>query len=183
MQIIRLGADDERPHFDCGDNDLNEYFEKDSRQGCLELIAVTYAVFKGDELVAFFSVSNDSLKKEEVGRTPFSRAVRSIPKAKQYSTQPAVKIGRLAVAKTQQRLGLGCEIIDFIKGWFTVKNKTGFRFIIVDAYHKAIPFYEKNGFVLLSLSDKDKNKDKHTKLMYFDLITIARSFHTPLSEE
>lgn len=49
-------------------------------------------------------------------------------------------------------------------------NKTGCRFIIVDAYQNAIPFYERNGFVMLS--SRDINDE--TRLMYFDLITVAR---------
>jgi GNAT superfamily N-acetyltransferase len=177
MQIVRLGADDERPNFDCGDNDLNEYFEKDSRQGCLELIAVTYAVFKGDELVAFFSVSNDSLKKEEVGNSPFRRVVSDVPRPKRYSSQPAVKIGRFAVAKDWQSNGLGKSILDYLKAWFTIGNKIGCRFMIVDAYRQAIPFYQKNGFAFLSHGDETEQ----TRLMYFDLITVARIFSENLS--
>lgn len=171
MQLVRLGAEDERPAFDCGDDDLNEYFEKDSRQSCQELTAVTYAVMQGDDTVAFFSVLNDSLKKEEVGRTSYKRATRPLPAAKQYSSLPAVKIGRLAVASKHQRLGIGCEIIDFIKAWFTMGNKTGCRFVTVDAYRNAIRFYEKNGFVFLG----GKDKDEKTRIMYFDLITVART--------
>lgn len=171
MQLVRLGAEDERPIFDCGDNDLNEYFNEDSRQSCQELTAVTYAVMQGDDTVAFFSVLNDSLKKEEVGRAPYKRVARPLPPAKQYSSLPAVKIGRLAVASKHQHLGIGCEIIDFIKAWFTMGNKTGCRFVIVDAYRDAIRFYQKNGFIFLS----EKDKGEKTRLMYFDLITVART--------
>lgn len=170
LDIVRLNPDGERPVFDCGDNDLNEYFEKDSREGCLELVAVSYAVLKGDDVVAFFSVSNDSLKKEMVGNGPFRRLTKSLPRGKRYSSQPAVKIGRFAVAKDYQRAGLGGRILDYLKDWFTDGNKTGCRFIIVDAYKAAIPFYERNGFVMLS----DIDKDESTRLMYFDLITVTR---------
>jgi len=170
LEIVRLDAHDERPLFDCGDSDLNEYFEKDSRQGCLELLAVTYAVCQGDHVVAFFSVSNDSLKREVIGNGPFRRLTKSQPRGKRYSSQPAVKIGRFAVARNYQRSGVGGRILDYLKDWFTDGNKTGCRFIIVDAYQGAIPFYERNGFVMLS--DRDTHDD--TRLMYFDLITVAR---------
>lgn len=33
--------------------------------------------------------------------------------------------------------------------YFIIDNKTGCRFITVDAYRNAIPFYEKNGFLPL----------------------------------
>ena len=171
IAVLRLDTDDERPSFDCGDDDLNEFFEKDSRQSSLELVAVTYLVQRDGRLAAFFSVSNDSIKKEEVGSTPFKRVVGQMPRPKRYSSQPAVKIGRLAVAKDAQGNGLGRSILDFIKAWFNIGNKTGCRFIVVDAYEQSIGFYHKNGFSFLSSKDQ---KEK-TRLMYFDLIAVIRS--------
>ena len=44
-------------------------------------------------------------------------------------------------------------------------NKTGCRFITVDAYAAAIPFYLKNGFVPLN----DDDIDDPTRLLFFDL--------------
>ena len=52
---------------------------------------------------------------------------------------------------------------------FVIKNKTGCRFITVDAYLNAIPFYEKNGFRMMNLEDDDP----HTRLMYFDLMDLV----------
>lgn len=60
---------------------------------------------------------------------------------------------------------MGSFLLDFIKTLFVINNKTGCRFITVDAYKAAVPFYEKNGF--LPLTSKDNNE--HTKLMYYDL--------------
>lgn len=52
---------------------------------------------------------------------------------------------------------------------FVLGNRTGCRFITVDAYTNAIPFYEKNGFVLLSSEDTEGP----THLMYFDLMDLV----------
>jgi len=49
--------------------------------------------------------------------------------------------------------------------YFIIDNKTGCRFITVDAYRNAIPFYEKNGFLPLQVKDEGE----HTRLMFFDL--------------
>lgn len=57
-------------------------------------------------------------------------------------------------------------LLDFIKGYFIINNKTGCRFITVDAYKSAVSFYEKNGFVALHNNDDDS----FTRLMYFDLV-------------
>ena len=64
-------------------------------------------------------------------------------------------------------LGIGTHIIDFIKLYFLEDNKTGCRFITVDAYNAAVPFYEKNGFRFLQ-----QREDSPTQLMYFDLMNV-----------
>ena len=48
-------------------------------------------------------------------------------------------------------------------------NKSGCRFITVDAYHDAIPFYQNNDFQHL----KREESDTVTRLLYFDLNDIA----------
>jgi len=80
---------------------------------------------------------------------------------------PAAKIGRLAVCERMIGNGLGTDLLDFMKGWFTKGNKTGCRFLVVDAYSspKVINFYKRNDFDFLSNEDE---KEK-TRLMYFDL--------------
>ena len=49
------------------------------------------------------------------------------------------------------------------------RNALAFRFITVDAYLSAVPFYEKNGFLHLT----KKDEDEHTRLMYFDMMEIT----------
>ena len=48
-------------------------------------------------------------------------------------------------------------------------NKSGCRFLTVNAYSDAIPFYEKNGFV--PLNDADVHDE--TRLLYFDLNDVS----------
>lgn len=43
------------------------------------------------------------------------------------------------------------------------------RFLTVDAYLDAVPFYEKNGFRRMNAEDDDP----HTRLMYYDLMDLA----------
>ena len=47
-------------------------------------------------------------------------------------------------------------------------NKAGCRFITVDAYADAIPFYYKMGFLPLSKSDEQAA----TRLLFFDLESV-----------
>lgn len=48
------------------------------------------------------------------------------------------------------------------------QNYSAFRFITVDAYLSAIPFYQKNGFMQLT----QKEEDDHTRLMFFDMLEL-----------
>lgn len=169
--VLRLGVNNQRPDFDCGDDDLNEFFLKDSKESCNQLLAVTYLIKQNEDPVAFFSVSNDSVRKELLSNRRIRKLFRTIPWPKRYSSMPAVKIGRLAVKSTLQRSGIGTEILNFVKGWFTVGNKTGCRFVLIDAYNKPeiLSFYQKNGFSFLVEGDANHQ----TRLMYFDLITVV----------
>jgi hypothetical protein len=54
---------------------------------------------------------------------------------------PAAKIGRFAVAQSMKGLSIGSAMLKFIKSFFVMDNKTGCRFLTVDAYVDAIPFY------------------------------------------
>ena len=73
--------------------------------------------------------------------------------------------------------------MDFIKSWFVDgKNKTGCRFIVVDAYNTEIPirFYTRNGFEFLFSTEEQEKEFTNlhtddfleTRLMHFDLIVL-----------
>lgn len=132
---------------------------------------MTYlALDEEGEGVAFLSFSNDSINRELLPRSTFERVVRSIsPRSKRHSSMPAVKIGRLATRAALQSGGIGKDMLDYVKYWFTNGNKTGCKFVLVDAYNKPriIKFYKDNGFDFLIRDEKEE-----TRLMYFDLITF-----------
>lgn len=75
----------------------------------------------------------------------------------------------MGVNQEAKGLHIGSFLLDFIKSYFVVDNKTGCRFLTVDAYAAAIPFYLKNGFVPLN----EEDADAETRLLYFDLETIS----------
>ncbi|WP_200859618.1 GNAT family N-acetyltransferase [Sphingobacterium paucimobilis] len=102
---------------------------------------------------------------------------------------PAVLIGRLGVNKNFRNLetedkSIGDQLMDFIKSWFIDKaNKTGCRFIVVDAYNTVAPlkYYRRNGFAEL-FSSEDQEKEYtgipedtllNTRLLYYDLILLT----------
>ena len=171
--LKRLTADHALKGFDCGDDDLNEFFHEDAKKYLDDLLAVTYVFEDGKRTAAFFSVLNDKITNEDAGKNHwFTKLVKKskIPDRKRRSSYPAVKVGRFGVHKDLRGKGLGSEILDFIKGWFILNNKTGCRYITVNAYNceSVTGFYKKNGFEFLTSTDKEKK----TRLMYFDLIRL-----------
>jgi GNAT superfamily N-acetyltransferase len=168
--IRRLSAEVERSSFDCGEQDLNEFFAVDSVKSGHELLAVTYVVADKHDVGAFFSLFNDSIRKDSLEKSIWRKLTTRLPFPKRYSTLPAVKIGRLATHSNCQGNGIGTESWNFLKHWFTGGNKAGCRVIIVDAYNneKTIKFYQKNGFSFLFSSDEHQK----TRLMVFDLMTV-----------
>jgi hypothetical protein len=177
--------------FDCGHKDLNDFFANDAILYNAELLGKTYC-FTLDAnpsiIVCAFTVSNDSIKTTNLPNARKKRVLREIPHEKQMRSYPAVLIGRLGVNTNfryvaGEELRTGVQLMDFIKSWFIDStNKTGCRFVVVDAYNEFIPlrYYEKNGFVyLFSSEDQEKEftglpetADLKTRLMYFDLILL-----------
>ncbi|PJZ70062.1 GNAT family N-acetyltransferase [Leptospira perolatii] len=146
--------------FTC-DSILEKYFKSDAIDTENELIAKTYFLFKQGilEPLVGFSVSNHSLSANiEINQL--------IPYGSHYKTYPAVLIGRLATHNNHLRNGYARLTIDIIKAWFTTSNKTGCRFIIVDARKDAVDFYKKNGFEEYP-AEMETNQNI---LLYFDLM-------------
>ena len=147
--------------FDCGDSDLNEFFLVDAIPHKRELIGVTYFFYnKPDKTaIAFFTVMNDALRTDNFKN--------ELPEGKRYTFYPATKIDRFGVNKKYHRSGFGSQQMRFIKHLFTYENKTGCRFITVDAYNKSeiLNFYIKSGFSFCT--EKDINRS--TRTMKFDL--------------
>lgn len=75
---------------------------------------------------------------------------------------------RLAIARTAQHQSIGTYLLEFIEEYFLIDNKSGCRFVTVDAYVDAIPFYIKNNYQFLNNDDEDKR----TRVMYFDLASL-----------
>ena len=173
----RLSDADELLPFDCGDEDLNNYLFSDALSYQNQLLSVTYYLDNGDETILFFSLSNDKIAAIEL-TNGFWRKIKTLfPHSKHRKDYPAVKIGRLGVnVKYQhQEKSWGAFILNYVKQWMVTENKTGCRFITVDAYQSAVPFYLKNGFLFMGSQERvryEKQKGD-TVAMYFDLMQIV----------
>lgn len=153
--------------FNCGDADLNDFLFNEAPLYAEAMLAITYIYEEEENALAYFSLANDRIsltdfeKKTEFNRFRRHRFVNQ----KRIKSYPAVKICRLGVSEICKGKGIGSSLLDVIKDFVTASSKTGCRFLTVDAYREAIPFYLRNGFLPL----EEEDKDEYTRLLFYDL--------------
>jgi len=170
MKLAKVTPDYEIKPFDCGDADLNGFLMNDAKNYAEKNIAFTF-VMEDDEgnPIAYYSLLNDKVSKSETSNAAWRKVKKLFPHDKHFGSYPAIKIGRFAVDKKYEGQGVGSGLMSSIKDKLANKDTdSAFRFITVDAYLSAVPFYEKNGFKALVADDDDK----HTRLMYFDIMEM-----------
>ena len=172
-EIRKLTKEDTVEVFDCGDDDLNDFILNESRPYRQAMLAVSHVLRNKNtkQVIAYFSLANDRISLSDFPtNSQFNRFRKGrFPHEKRLKSYPAAKICRLAVSLAGREMHLGTFLLDFIKTYFVMDNKTGCRFLTVDAYAQAVPFYIKNGFVPLSNEDAEAT----TRLLYFDLADVA----------
>lgn len=170
--VRRLNIGDTISAFDCYDEDLNDFILNEANLYRNALLSVTYVVEDKttNEVLAYFSLANDKISISDFdSKTEFNKFRKHrFVNEKRLRSYPAIKIGRLAIARSAQHQSIGTYLLEFIEDYFVVDNKSGCRFVTVDAYIDAIPFYIKNNYQFLNNEDEDKR----TRLMYFDLVSI-----------
>jgi len=163
--------------FDCGDDDLNEFLFDKSKDYQQELLATTFVFEDDTKTYAYYSIFNDSFRIEDItfsSKNAVKQFLRHLlPHPKRHLKHyPAIKIGRLAISKQAQQLGLGRRIMDTIIDYATNQNEQcACKFILVDAYKNAVGFYEKMQFEYFS--DNDLNDE--TRQMYLDITPIVNA--------
>jgi len=156
--------------FDCGDEDLNEYYRSDVLLHQRELLTQTYRFFNSERVnpvYALVDFCNDAVRRNKMT----DEAQIRIPAGKRhYSFYPAVKITRLGVSVEAKGQGIGSLLLTAIKYFFLEDNRTGYRFLTVDAYNhpRVTHFYERNSFEFLELRESQR-KDRLRLPMVFDL--------------
>lgn len=176
--------------FSCGSDDLDDFFANDATRYAHFLMGKTYCFRLNSDpskIVCAFTISNDSIRIYDLPRSRRDYMKSLTHHEKPLRRYPGVLIGRLGVNIEFARQGIGSEVLQFIKGWFySSSNKTGCRFVIVDAVNEpqVIAFYEKNGFHSLFSTEeqeflytggkKGQPITLTTRLMYFDLLEMRK---------
>ena len=174
--------------FSCDDEDLDEFFAKDSLVYRKKLLGKTYLVCPKDDpttIITAFSLSNDSIRITNRLTDEYKEQFLEDAELRDKTMKrfPGVLIGRLGTNIDYAGQGYGSAVMDFIKTLFRLDCRTGCRFLIVDAKNspEALHYYEKNGFKYLIEDEKLEAKyvgigvghlPLNTRLMYFDLLNL-----------
>ncbi|MDE1821151.1 MAG: GNAT family N-acetyltransferase [Euryarchaeota archaeon] len=158
--------------FSCGEPELDEFLLKAEAVDYFEDgEGNTALVYLGKDLVAYYTISSDSLRSEYVDmrKVSGSHAKREIL---QLETYPAMKIGRLAVQKHWQGQGVGRLLVRRIVA-LAVRSPGAVRFITLNAKPRAASFYEKCGFHLTREVLRERNRINRT--MYMDILPLREA--------
>ena len=138
-----------RNEFDCGNDSLNGYLQKQARQDQKKRFAVCYILIEQatKEIAGYYTLSAGSVDAGELQE----QFVRKLPR---YSEIPVVRLGRLAVGLSVQGQGAGSAMLfDAIKR--TAAAEIAAYALIVDAIDdNAVKFYKHHGFLTLPTTDR-----------------------------
>lgn len=125
--------------FSCGDKDLDDFFTNDCFDYAKQLLGKSYCYkydLEPNSVVCAFTLSNASIRVDDLPKARKKKIESDIPHVKTMKDYPAVLVGRLAVSEEFHSKHIGSDALEFIKYWFIdPNNKTGCRFVTVDAYN------------------------------------------------
>ncbi len=169
MKVIPLTSDYEMKPFDCGDAELNGFLLHEAKAFAESRLANTFLICDDGAIVGYFSLFNDKIAKQDVSKAAWRKIKKLFPHSKHFGSYPAVKIGRFAISLQYRNRGMGHKMMVVLQ--YRLKRETTsstFRFLTVDAYQGAVPFYERNGFKRLTSTEEGDT----TCGMYFDMKTL-----------
>lgn len=160
--------------FNCSNSDLNDFLKEDALPDQFSCISVTRVAYCNDVLVGFFTISNASLRSNELHKGDDAGI-------SEYPSYPAVKIVRIGVQDGYQNQGIGTEMLLRTMVIAKLLSRTiGCRFIIVDAKTNpwTVRFYMKFGFrpqksmykLIFEVLQGKYNSDRESVPMYLDIL-------------
>ena len=168
--------------FDCGDEELNDFFINKALPFKEQLLAMT-CFFRHNEsgkIVCAFSISPNALKAKDLPNNRQKKVKQLVPHEKTLQSYPAFLVGRFGVSQEFDRQGIGSQLMDYIKGFCLDRYPDFCRFLVVDAYNSpsVLSFYQKNFFsTVFSTEEQEReaykiklNENLQTRYMFYDMI-------------
>ena len=168
--------------FDCGNADLNDFFNRDAILYKRQMLSRTY-FFRhknSGKVVCAFSFSASSIKTADLPGSRRKKVREYVPREKSLKSSPGILIGRMGVSSEFSGQGAGSQLIDIIKDFCIFRFPDFVRFLLVDAYNEpaVIGFYQKNQFTAVFSTEEQEKKSYQqppaeplqTRYMFYDLI-------------
>lgn len=181
--FARLSSLRNLDNFTCGNEHIDAFFKHEAIRYEEELLAKSYAfcdMQNDNAIICMFSVSCDGIHTALLPGPVKNRIQRTIPNVKRMRRYPAILIGRIGVSSQYRRMGVGSQVLTYIKKWFLhPMSKCACRYLIVDAVNDddVMTYYEANGFRLLYRDEQAErtafsvsgDEPLRTRMMYCDL--------------
>ena len=167
---VVLNSSHNRKQFSCGNDMLDNYFQKQANQDVKRKLSVCFVLPDSDEITVkgYYTLSNYSIPLDIIPET----LKRKMPRS--YTSLPTTLLGRLAIASDFKGKGLGkLLLIDALKRSYDSSRSLGSFAVIVDPIDdNATRFYSKYGFNILPDSGK----------MFLPMKTISQLFYPSLPQ-
>jgi len=181
-EMVILSNENTISGFDCGNADLNDFFNHDALLYKNQMLSRTYFFRhkKNGVAVCAFSFSASSIKTADLPGSRRKKVKELVPREKSLKSYPGILIGRLGVSTEYGGQGAGSQLMEVIKH-FCLSNFPDFvRFLLVDAYNEPdiVRFYQKNKFVSVFTTEEQEKKayrqspdePLRTRYMFYDMI-------------
>jgi GNAT superfamily N-acetyltransferase len=181
-RFFTLSKEEMISDFDCGNEELNDFFNTKALLFKEQLLAMT-CFFRHEEsnkIVCAFSLSPNALKAKDLPNSRQKRVKQLVPREKTLQSYPAFLVGRLGVVQEFNGQGIGSQLMNYIKGYCLSNYPDFCRFLIIDAYNSpsVLDFYQKNGFSTVFSTEKQeyeayKIKPEEllqTRYLFYDMI-------------
>lgn len=160
FRLEPLSDDHERAAFDCGQTDLNRYFQTQVTQDIRRHLTNCFVEMEeaSGDLAGYYTLASASVPTPDLPPAETKRLPR-------YPSLPAVRIGRLAVDLRFHRRGLGAALLaDAVVR--TLNAPPAAYTLLVDAKdERGAAFYRHHGFLPLS---------SQPRTLFLPLATAAR---------
>jgi ribosomal protein S18 acetylase RimI-like enzyme len=149
FRIEPLSEEHDRSAFASGSVALDRYFQTQVTQDLRRRVATCFVALSRDtdEIAGYYTLAATSIAMDALSPA----IVKKLPR---YPVVPAALLGRLAVSRSHQGLGLGGVLLaDALKR--SARAELGVFAMVVDAKDEAAQrFYEHHGFTLLATDSR-----------------------------
>ena len=181
--------------FDCGREEVNDFFKCEAQAYQNELFGKTYFLCDPQsasegrgplKAAAGFTVANACIFTSQLPNSRQKKIGHEVHNEKGLVNYPAVLLAQLGIDNNYKGHQLGRQIIDYVAYWFTRDdNKSGCRHLILDAYNEEglIQYYRNSGMEMFFSTEEQERKYRNwpenkgplkTRLMFRDMILLKR---------